>query len=69
MLKFPPIGRRIIAGFVTTNTSELKGMDWLRKQFEAASQYVDMDQLGIAPQCDFASTEDGNAIIEKDSGW
>jgi 5-methyltetrahydropteroyltriglutamate--homocysteine methyltransferase len=25
-----------------------------------------MDQLGIAPQCGFASTEEGNSITEDD---
>ena len=31
-----------------------------------ASKYADMDQLGIAPQCGFASTEEGNAISVDD---
>lgn len=29
---------------------------------EDAARYADIDQLGIAPQCGFASTEEGNAI-------
>ena len=41
-------------------------MDSLKKQFEEASKYADMDQLGIAPQCGFASTEEGNSITEDD---
>jgi 5-methyltetrahydropteroyltriglutamate--homocysteine methyltransferase len=36
----------------------------LKRKFEAASRYADIDQLGIAPQCGFASTEEGNAITE-----
>ena len=31
-----------------------------------ASVYADIDQLGIAPQCGFASTEEGNKISEDD---
>ena len=41
-------------------------MDDLKRKFEEASRYADIDQLGIAPQCGFASTEEGNAITEDD---
>ena len=58
--------QRVLPGFITTKTAELEDMDWLRRQFEAASRFVDMDQLGIAPQCGFASTEHGNAITYDD---
>ena len=37
-----------------------------RLRFEQASEYVDMNQLGIAPQCGFASTEEGNEITVDD---
>ncbi len=41
-------------------------MAWLKRQFDEASKHADLDQLGIAPQCGFASTEEGNAITEDD---
>lgn len=66
-LKLLPKGKkRIMAGFITTKTPELESMDSLRRQFDEAAKYVDMDQLGIAPQCGFASTEHGNAVSEDD---
>ena len=34
--------------------------------FEQAQHFVDIDQLGIAPQCGFASTEEGNKITYDD---
>jgi len=55
-----------MAGFITTKTAELEDMDDLKRKFEAASKFADIDQLGIAPQCGFASTEEGNAITEDD---
>lgn len=58
--------KRVLPGFITTKTPALEDMDWLKRQFEAASKYVDMDQLGIAPQCGFASTEHGNKVTEDD---
>ena len=64
-LKLLPKGRkRVMAGFITSKTPQLESMDWLRRKFEEAAKYVDMDQLGIAPQCGFASTEHGNALTE-----
>ena len=38
----------------------------IKRQFDKASKYADMDQLGIAPQCGFASTEEGNNITLDD---
>ena len=53
-------------GFITTKTGELERLDDLKRQFEAASRFADIDQLGIAPQCGFASTEEGNDITFDD---
>jgi 5-methyltetrahydropteroyltriglutamate--homocysteine methyltransferase len=66
-LRLLPKGKkRVMAGFITTKTAELEDLDELRRKFDAASKYADLDQLGIAPQCGFASTEEGNAITEDD---
>ena len=54
--------QRVMLGFITTKTGELEPMEQLKRQFDRASQFADMDQLGIAPQCGFASTEEGNSI-------
>ena len=66
-LRLLPKGKkRVMPGFITTKTAELESLDELKRKFEAASKYADIDQLGIAPQCGFASTEEGNAITEDD---
>lgn len=54
--------QRVMPGFITTKTPELESVDDLKRQFDEAAKYADIDQLGIAPQCGFASTEEGNAI-------
>ncbi len=62
-----PKGRkRILPGFITTKTAELEPLDQLKARFEQASAFVDIDQLGVAPQCGFASTEEGNLITADD---
>ena len=66
-LRLLPKGKkRVMPGFITTKTAELESLDNLKRKFEQASKYADLDQLGIAPQCGFASTEEGNAITEDD---
>ncbi|MDJ0826086.1 MAG: 5-methyltetrahydropteroyltriglutamate--homocysteine S-methyltransferase [Rhodobacter sp.] len=66
-LRLLPKGKqRVMAGFVTTKTGALEDLDDLRRRFDEASRYADLDQLGIAPQCGFASTEEGNAISQGD---
>lgn len=66
-LRLLPKGKqRVLPGFITTKTPELEPLDWLKSKFDEASQYVDLDQLGIAPQCGFASTEEGNSLSEDD---
>ena len=54
--------QRVLPGFITTKTGELETLDDLKARFDEASRYADLDQLGIAPQCGFASTEEGNTL-------
>ena len=62
-LRLLPRGRkRVLPGFITTKSPELESLDDLKRRFDEASRYADIDQLGIAPQCGFASTEEGNAL-------
>ena len=58
--------QRVLPGFITTKKGELEELDWLQAKFEEAGRYADIDQLGIAPQCGFASTEEGNEITYDD---
>ncbi len=34
----------------------------LKRRIEEASQYVDLDQLCLSPQCGFSSTVEGNTL-------
>jgi 5-methyltetrahydropteroyltriglutamate--homocysteine methyltransferase len=66
-LKLLPKGKqRVMPGFVTTKTPGLESVDDLKRKFDEASKYADMDQLGLAPQCGFSSTEHGNKITVDD---
>jgi 5-methyltetrahydropteroyltriglutamate--homocysteine methyltransferase len=61
-LRFVPKGKQVILGIVTTKRAELEDKDMLKRRIEEATQYVDLDQLGISGQCGFSSTEEGNDL-------
>lgn len=64
-LRLLPKGRkRVMPGFITTKSGALETVDDLQRLFDKTSEYIDIDQLGIAPQCGFASTEEGNSLSE-----
>ena len=66
-LRLLPKGKkRVLPGFITTKVGDLEDLEDLKRKFDAASKFADIDQLGIAPQCGFASTEEGNKITEDD---
>ena len=63
-LRFVPKGKYVVLGLVTTKRGELESVDSLRRRIEAASKYVELDQLCLSPQCGFSSTEEGNDLTE-----
>jgi 5-methyltetrahydropteroyltriglutamate--homocysteine methyltransferase len=68
-LRFLPKGGKIVVlGLVTTKSGELEKKEDVKRRIEEATQYVALDQLGLSPQCGFASTEEGNVLAE-DAEW
>src|SRR4051812_23686938 len=64
-LRFVPKGKTVVLGLVTTKRGELEDRDVLLRRIEEASQFVDVDQLCLSPQCGFSSTVEGNALSEE----
>ena len=61
-LRFVPKGKVVVLGLVTTKSGDLEDADVLKRRIEEASQFVDLDQLCLSPQCGFSSTVEGNAL-------
>ncbi|MEA2418665.1 MAG: 5-methyltetrahydropteroyltriglutamate--homocysteine methyltransferase [Thermoleophilaceae bacterium] len=61
-LRFVPKGKHVVLGLVTTKRGELEDKDQLKRRIEEASQYVDLDQICLSPQCGFSSTAEGNNV-------
>jgi 5-methyltetrahydropteroyltriglutamate--homocysteine methyltransferase len=64
-LRFVPPGKLVVLGLVTTKRGELESKDELKRRIEEASQFVDVDQLCLSPQCGFSSTVEGNALTHE----
>jgi 5-methyltetrahydropteroyltriglutamate--homocysteine methyltransferase len=61
-LRLVPKGKQVVLGLVTTKHGRLEDKDTLKRRVEEASQFVDIDQLGLSPQCGFSSTFEGNDL-------
>ena len=64
-LRFLPKGKIVVLGLVTTKRGELETQDTLRRRIEEATQYADLDQLCLSPQCGFSSTVEGNVLTRE----
>ena len=66
-LRFVPKGKGVVLGLVSTKTPVLETD---RRSASAApseaAKFIDLDRLGIGPQCGFASTAAGNPLTEAD---
>jgi len=61
-LRLVPKHKSIVLGLVTSKRPAMETTDELRRRISEASRFVDLDRLGVSPQCGFASIETGNPI-------
>ncbi|MEE8334086.1 MAG: 5-methyltetrahydropteroyltriglutamate--homocysteine S-methyltransferase [Alphaproteobacteria bacterium] len=57
-----PDDKTVILGLVSTKVAALEDADAVKRRIEEAARFVDMDRLGLSPQCGFASLDTGNDI-------
>ncbi|MGG5254120.1 5-methyltetrahydropteroyltriglutamate--homocysteine S-methyltransferase [Neobacillus sp. SM06] len=56
---------QIVLGLITSKFGELEDPEAVKQRINEASRYVPLEQLGLSPQCGFASTEEGNLLTEE----
>ncbi|GIN56408.1 5-methyltetrahydropteroyltriglutamate--homocysteine S-methyltransferase [Lederbergia ruris] len=56
----------IVLGLITSKHGKLEPREEIIRRIEEASQFVDLSQLSLSPQCGFASTEEGNLLTEEE---
>jgi 5-methyltetrahydropteroyltriglutamate--homocysteine methyltransferase len=69
-LRYVPKGghKKVILGLLTTKVGELESDDEIKRRIDQAAAFVDLDRLGLSPQCGFSSSEHGNNLSE-DEQW
>jgi len=65
-LRFVPRNKAVVLGLVSSKLPQLEPQDQLIRRIEEASRYVPLENLGVSPQCGFASTMEGNLLSEED---
>ncbi|MBL8384462.1 MAG: 5-methyltetrahydropteroyltriglutamate--homocysteine S-methyltransferase [Burkholderiales bacterium] len=65
-LRHVPKHRSVSLGLITTKSAALEPVDLLRRRIDLAATHIDLAQLGICPQCGFASTVGGNDVTRDD---
>jgi 5-methyltetrahydropteroyltriglutamate--homocysteine methyltransferase len=67
-LRLVPKEKVVVLGLISSKVSALESKDAIKRRIDAATKYIDVDQLCLSPQCGFASTEEGN-ILTEDEQW
>jgi 5-methyltetrahydropteroyltriglutamate--homocysteine methyltransferase len=67
-LRFVPKHKSVVLGLVSSKRPQLESKDDLKRRIDEAARYIDLDQLGLSPQCGFASTAPGNKLTP-DEQW
>lgn len=61
-LRHVPQNKNVILGLVSSKTPELEPLNTLRRRIDEAGRYISLDQVGVSPQCGFASSVGGNPL-------
>jgi len=61
-----PRHRKVVLGLVSSKRGELESRDELKRRIEEAARYLPLENLGLSPQCGFASTLHGNDLTQDD---
>ena len=63
-----PRDKTFVLGLVTSKSGRLEAKDDIRRRIKRAAKFIPLEQLCLSPQCGFASTEEGNILVE-DEQW
>jgi 5-methyltetrahydropteroyltriglutamate--homocysteine methyltransferase len=63
-LRFLPKDKKVVLGLVSSKKPEIESKDVLKRRIDEAAKFFPLEQMGLSPQCGFASTHHGNKITE-----
>jgi len=65
-LRFLPRGKKAVLGLVSSKDPRIESAEGLKRRIEEAAKFAPLEQLGLSPQCGFASSIKGNPLSEAD---
>ena len=65
-LRNVPKSKNVVLGLISSKTPQMESVDALRKRVDDATRYISLEQLGVSPQCGFASSVGGNPLTIDD---
>lgn len=65
-LRFLAPGKQVVLGIISSKIEVLEDKAEVINRIKEATQYVDINNICISPQCGFASTEEGNILTEEE---
>ncbi len=65
-LRHLPRTKNVVLGLISSKVAQLEPLDDLRRRVEEAGRCVSLDQVGVSPQCGFASSVGGNPLSIED---
>ena len=60
-----PGQQQAVLGLITTKTGDLEQTKDVEARIQEATEYLNINQICLSPQCGFASTEEGNSLSDK----
>ena len=65
-LRLMPEDKFVRLGLISSKTAVLENKDAVKRRIDEAAKFVPIENLGISPQCGFASTAGGNPLSIED---
>jgi 5-methyltetrahydropteroyltriglutamate--homocysteine methyltransferase len=65
-LRHVPKAKNVVLGLISSKSPDLEPLDQLRRRVDEAGRYISLDQVGVSPQCGFASSVGGNPLTIPD---
>jgi 5-methyltetrahydropteroyltriglutamate--homocysteine methyltransferase len=65
-LRHLPKGKVVVLGLISSKTATLEDKAQVQTRIDQAAKVVPLDQLGVGPQCGFATNLSGNPLTEAD---
>ncbi|MGH6989257.1 MAG: 5-methyltetrahydropteroyltriglutamate--homocysteine S-methyltransferase [Stellaceae bacterium] len=63
-LRLMPKDKRVILGLVSSKVPQMETKDILKRRIDEAGKFLPLEQMGLSPQCGFASGYQGNPVTE-----